>query len=98
MEGLDQASGGPGAGLAGYMARLDAPTAAHFDSELLEGLMILDHPGAIVRPTTDHGLYFRTTESDRLVEAPSSIKLIPYYAWANRAASIMQVWIPYTGS
>jgi uncharacterized protein len=27
--------------------------------------------------------------------SPTTVKLIPYYAWANRDPASMQVWIPY---
>lgn len=98
MEGPDQASCEPKVSLADYMADLETPTASRFDTDLLEGVMVLDHAGAIVRCTADRGLYFPATDSERLQKTRTTLKLIPYYAWANRTPSIMQVWIPYTSS
>ena len=56
--------------------------------------MVLHRPGAIVHPTVDRGLYFPVNESEQPEQIETTLKLIPYYAWANRAASPMQVWIP----
>lgn len=38
-------------------------------------------------------LYYKVRGGDRLVE--TEIKMIPYYAWANRGINEMQVWIRY---
>jgi hypothetical protein len=98
MEGVDQPSADPGSSLSDYIAHLEAPTASRFDTELLGGVMVLDHAGAVVHPTDDHGLYFPATEDEHFRETSSALKLIPYYAWANRTPSIMQVWIPFNVS
>lgn len=97
MEGLDQASTAS-ASMEDYIAHLSAPTASRFDAGLLQGVTVLDQPGAIVRPTVDRGLYFPATENEKPQQTPATLKLIPYYAWANRTPSAMQVWIPYTGA
>lgn len=97
MEGLDQASTAS-ASMEDYTAHLSAPTASRFDAGLLQGVTVLDQPGAIVRPTVDRGLYFPATENEKPQQTPATLKLIPYYAWANRTPSAMQVWIPYTGA
>ena len=78
-----------------YIARLDTATSAHFDGSLLDGVMVLDRPGSVTRQTADRGLYFPAAASERLPEENTTLRLIPYYAWANRAPSAMQVWIPY---
>ena len=96
MEGLDQAEESRAAGNAYVMARLDAETGAHFDSDLLDGVMVLDHAGAVSQPAAARGLYSPTGEDARMEQKPTVLKLIPYYAWANRAATTMQVWIPYS--
>ena len=38
-------------------------------------------------------LYFRYNREPRKAKSVP-LKFIPYYAWANRAATPMQVWIP----
>lgn len=95
MEGLDQANETSQADLNDYTAHLDTPITSHFDPDLLDGVVVLDRSGAIVRPTVDRGLYFPVDDSEHPQQTDTTLKLIPYYAWANRAPSTMQVWIPY---
>ena len=105
MEALDQAapnqaslgqadSEHAAAVLDGYTVQLDAATTSRFDPALLEGVMVLEHPGFIARsPATK--LYFSATDAAKPEVSSATLRLIPYYAWANRAPSAMQVWIPY---
>jgi uncharacterized protein len=104
MELLDQAAFAPGAqksrenpasreGLAPYSAHRSGETTSHFDSALLDGVVVLEHPGNLSSPPPAGSLY----EGAIAGPAPSvaaSLRLIPYYAWANREPSPMQVWIP----
>jgi uncharacterized protein len=94
MEQLDQGNPEHGAGLAGYSVKLGASTTAHFDPNLLNGVMVLEHPGSIRQTPADRGLYYPAETKTKDLEVPTTVKLIPYYAWANRAPSAMQVWIP----
>jgi DUF1680 family protein len=98
MEHLDQAGHEREMNLAGYAARLDAKTASRFDESLLDGVMILEHPGTLSRSSSDEQLYFAAAENAKTEETPATLRLIPYYAWANRGPSAMQVWIPYSRS
>ena len=101
MEHLDQA--GPkedgaarkaaGADLSLYSAHLTGETSARFDPGLLGGLMVLEHPGSISSPPPEGALYNETAATS-VPPAPTTLRLIPYYAWANREPSAMQVWIP----
>jgi DUF1680 family protein len=65
-----------------------------FQSDLLGGIVVLTHSGAATaRSTTDNKLYY--SYSPKPIEArPVELKFIPYYAWANRAPTPMQVWTP----
>jgi DUF1680 family protein len=96
MEHLDQIDRKQGMNLAGYAVRLGASTASRFDPNLLDGVMVLDHPGHISRSPADKGLYYSADETDKAPEVPTMLRLIPYYAWANRGPAAMQVWIPYS--
>jgi hypothetical protein len=89
---LDQASAG---NLSGYAVHVGESTKANFDPRLLNGVMTLEHPGTIRRVSADSGLYFPATTSVEAKDVPTTLKLIPYYAWANRGPAAMQVWIPY---
>ncbi|MGA2169406.1 MAG: hypothetical protein ABSG62_14450, partial [Terracidiphilus sp.] len=95
MEQLDQPARERFANLVGYTAKLDAATTAHFEPDLLGGVLVLEHPGSIVQGPRETGLYYSAAESEALTESPTTLRLIPYYAWANRTLSAMQVWIPY---
>jgi uncharacterized protein len=93
MEHIDQPDQSVGMNLAGYSVQNGGQTTAHFEPTLLDGVMVLSHP-ATVSKTTDVGLYFPAS-TPKPPESPTTIKLIPYYAWANRTPAAMQVWIPY---
>jgi uncharacterized protein len=65
-----------------------------FQKDLLGGVLLLSHAGAECAQSAERSaLYFRysgETRKSRLV----SLTFIPYYAWANRTATPMQVWTP----
>jgi len=96
MEGPDQIDHGHDAKFADYIVHLDAKTENNFDADLLNGVMILSHPGSISRSSSTKGLYYAAGENQKVEETATTLKLIPYYAWANRAPAAMQVWIPYS--
>jgi hypothetical protein len=67
-----------------------------YKADMLDGVAVLRHDGMVYEtPSAEQPLYQPTpgtppkTRKERLA-------LIPYYAWANREPSPMQVWIPYT--
>ena len=94
MEHLDQPDHGAGMNLAGYTVLPGGTTTANFEPDLLDGVMVLTHPATISRTATDTALYFPAS-TPKAPESPTTVKLIPYYAWANRESASMQVWIPY---
>jgi uncharacterized protein len=71
--------------------REDSSSAFHveFDKDLLGGIVVLRHAGAWAEKTSSDGKLYRkytpTAAKGRQVE----LKFIPYYAWANRAATPM---------
>ena len=94
MEHLDQPDHSSGMNLAGYTVQNGGETTAHFDPDLLDGVMVLSHPATISKTDKDIGLYFPAS-TPKPKESPTTVRLIPYYAWANRESASMQVWIPY---
>ena len=94
MEHLDQKDHAPGVSMADYTVRLDGATTAKYEPILLDGVMTLAHPGTISK-SADSGLYFSAEKAAKPVVTPTTLTLIPYYAWANREPASMQVWIPY---
>ena len=65
-----------------------------FQKDLLGGIVVLTHSGAaMARAASDNKLYY--SYSPKPIEArPVELRFIPYYAWANRAPTPMQVWTP----
>ena len=63
--------------------------------DLLGGIVVLKHSGAVSEKSSSRdALYYRYSvegAKGRQVE----LRFIPYYAWANRAATPMQVWTPF---
>src|SRR5579871_1308026 len=70
--------------------------AEEFRPDLLGGVLVLKHRGtAVDKPFSGEPLYRSFREK---VERPGSVvplTFIPYYAWANREISRMEVWVPY---
>jgi DUF1680 family protein len=74
----------------------NAPFQEEFQKDLLGGVLLLRHPGAAYIESAEHSrLYFRRSGEPRK-SSPVSLTFIPYYAWANRTATPMQVWTPIT--
>jgi DUF1680 family protein len=66
-----------------------------FRQDLFGGVAVLKHPGAAYAQPTDREPLYETL--DRVTERrvnPVSLTFIPYYAWANRGPSAMEVWVP----
>ncbi len=90
MEHLDQAAGGSARpDLALYAAHTSGETTERFDPGLLDGVVVLEHPGVVAQAPA---ALYRAAGGEE--HAPATLRLIPYYAWANRAPASMQVWIP----
>ena len=62
--------------------------------DLLGGVVVLHHDGyKSASPLSGKPLYQSLPETS-LETRPVELNLIPYYAWANRGQSRMEVWIP----
>jgi DUF1680 family protein len=61
---------------------------------LLDGVVVLEHQGSQEEAPPSNSLYF-AADTPPPAANPATLKLIPYYSWANREPSEMQVWIPY---
>lgn len=68
---------------------------SQFHSDLLGGIEVLQHKGAaFTNPVSSEPLYQPLGEAAARKVKPAQLTLIPYYAWANREQSSMEVWIP----
>jgi DUF1680 family protein len=75
-------------------AKSDARFQEEFQEGLLGGVLVLRHAGAAFGESAEHRhLYFRYSGELRKPN-PAPLTFIPYYAWANRTATPMQVWTP----
>jgi len=63
--------------------------------DMLGGVTVLRHHGVVSeKPLADEPLYRIAAEAGRMPVKPVELTLIPYYAWANRGLTSMEVWIP----
>lgn len=97
MEQIDQPQG---VALANAALNASADGAAkfdeHFDRDLLGGILVLRHPGAVYDSAPQRSsLYFAHSAAPRKSQS-TTLTFIPYYAWANRTPTPMQVWTPIT--
>jgi DUF1680 family protein len=95
MEQLDQADQAPQK-FALMTAHLAGETTSQYQASLLDGVVTLEHPGAVEETASVDALY--SAAPVKTTTHSTALKLIPYYAWANREPSSMQVWIPYVES
>ena len=65
-----------------------------YEKDLLEGVVVLRREGAVVQASRARSdLYFPAkAPASKTTKVP--LTFIPYYAWANRAPTPMQVWTP----
>ncbi|HUD63068.1 MAG TPA: glycoside hydrolase family 127 protein [Candidatus Sulfotelmatobacter sp.] len=95
LEELDQSSGVTLSDVALELGkRPDSEFQGEMKSDLLGGVLLLHHSGVSYdRSRSASMLYPRYTGGmARTRKVP--LTFIPYYAWANRQATSMQVWVP----
>jgi DUF1680 family protein len=67
-----------------------------FQPDILGGIVVLKHKGiATPKPLSQEPLYRILERAPGSKEREVDLIFIPYYAWANRLPSAMEVWIPY---
>jgi len=65
-----------------------------FEKDLLGGVLVLRHPGIVYEESTERGSLYFSHNAPLRKSRPVRLTFIPYYAWANRAQTPMQVWTP----
>jgi hypothetical protein len=63
--------------------------------DLLGGLVLLKHPGISYETSAQEPLYQPLAAGRQRGGHAITLTMIPYYAWANRTPSAMEVWVPY---
>jgi DUF1680 family protein len=77
-------------------AKRTGAASSKYEPALLDGVVTIEYPGTIEETPSAAALYNAGPIKGNA--RSTSLKLIPYYAWANREPSSMQVWIPYIES
>ena len=95
LEQLDQPHGTT---LADVSLRVNAGEAGNgftetFEKDLLDGVVVLQHQGAVQSSDARRALYFPSSAA-ATTTTETSLTFIPYYAWSNRAPTAMMVWTP----
>lgn len=68
---------------------------ATFEPDLLGGVVALTGRGLAPDPLADRGPLYRPRGGTSSKLRGTPVKLVPYYAWANRGNSHMAVWLPF---
>ena len=69
---------------------------AKWEPELLDGVVTLTCPGAVLEQNPPKPFNSTDTLYRRYVPAtykPKALRWVPYYSWANRSAGEMSVWV-----
>jgi hypothetical protein len=67
-----------------------------FRANLLGGILTLRHKGIVaLKPLSDEPLYQTFDRTYRRPGREVELTFIPYYAWANREPTAMEVWVPF---
>ncbi len=67
---------------------------ADYEPETLSGVVVLrGHAATMTRPQAWQQQLYRTYKPARLLQTRVPLTAIPYFAWANRAAAPMRVWL-----
>jgi hypothetical protein len=76
--------------------RRNAPAEFHEEvkSDLLGGIVVLKHMGAAYERSAEDAELYRPYAASGSKDSAVELRFIPYYAWANRPATPMQVWTP----
>jgi DUF1680 family protein len=69
---------------------------SEFKPGLLGGVMVLQHEGELIQYPDSRNSLYTQYQQDRPKNKPVELTFIPYYAWANRDKSPMQVWTRLT--
>jgi DUF1680 family protein len=64
-------------------------------SDMLDGVTVLHHNGEAYEVSSSEEPLYPLASTVAPKTKPEQLTLIPYYAWANREATAMQVWVPY---
>lgn len=95
-----EAADHPGVDLMDIQLDEAAPLPTQWREDLLPtGIMTVQLKGYVLQMDEQRNhLYRRLDSNGKLSRRPIQLTAIPYYAWANRGAQAMRVWIPRAGT
>ncbi|PYV78726.1 MAG: glycoside hydrolase family 127 protein [Acidobacteria bacterium] len=95
MEELDQEHGVALADVSVNFGEHSKEFRNEYKADLLDGIVVLHHRGgAYELASASEALYAPVSPAHRKTR-PVDLTFVPYYVWANRQPSAMQVWVPY---
>jgi len=96
LEGLDQPEGTSltDVSIRASGKNLSAGFTESFEKDLLDGVLVLKHEGAVSRPSAARSALYFSADAPASSSSKVTLTFIPYYAWLNRKPSPMQVWTP----
>jgi DUF1680 family protein len=71
---------------------------SEYKADLLGGVEVLRHEGKVFESASAEQPLYMPTGPEAPKTRPGTLSFIPYYAWANRKPSGMQVWTPFVRS
>jgi DUF1680 family protein len=73
---------------------VDGELRAVWDENVCGGVMVMEAEGGVMNAQEWDGSLYRETRSEKEKLKEIKIREIPYYAWNNRGAGKMRVWLP----
>jgi DUF1680 family protein len=99
LEGVDQPDG---VELSAVALRLGKQPNSEFQTEfrreLLDGMVVLHHSGFVRESGASSNVLYPRYNGEPAKNRGVTLTFIPYYAWANRTPTAMQVWTPVLAS
>jgi DUF1680 family protein len=96
LEQLDQPEGVPLYDVSLNLRQSGTPQFhEEFQKDILGGVVVIKHQGAATGNSRSGGKLYFPYSPDATPSRPVELRFIPYYAWANRTATPMQVWTPF---
>jgi DUF1680 family protein len=97
LEQSDQPTAPPLADVALFASRANGKAfQSEYKADLLDGVTVLRTSGAARESASSKQALYMPATFDTPKMRPQELTLIPYYVWANRQPTQMQVWIAYT--
>ncbi len=95
LEAVDQPAG---VDVLDVQIDVNVPLSTAWNADLLGGLLTVQATGVATSPASWQDQLYRPLGTPATTAAEATpLVAIPYYAWANRGANAMRVWIPRAG-